>query len=107
MAGNQDQNDYQAASAGDAIVAGVPSVVAARAHRSGIVKLAMLTFHRHSTRDSESFVEDIVVSPGNAVVRYTIPMPDAAACSEWTSRSLLFTVRYCLTSSLVGRVRLN
>ncbi len=24
----------------------------------------------------ESFVEEIVVMPGNAVVRYTIPMPD-------------------------------
>ena len=49
-----------------------------------------------------SFVKEIVVSPGNAVVRYTIPMPDDSRTPEWTPRNSLYTARYCLLSRMVG-----
>ncbi len=51
----------------------------------------------------ESFVKEIVVSPGNAVVRYSIPMPDDSRIPGKMQRRWPYTAQFCLPSSLVGR----
>ncbi len=50
----------------------------------------------------ESFVKEIVVSPGNAVVRYSIPMPDDSRIPGKMQRRWPYTAQFCLPSSLVG-----
>ena len=44
----------------------------------------------------ESFVKEIVVSPGNAVVRYSIPMPDGSRISGRDAEEVALHGRYCL-----------
>ena len=51
----------------------------------------------------ETFVKEIVVMPGDALVRYTIPMPDDSPIPGRNAEEMaLRTAEFCLPSKMVG-----